>query len=538
VSKSQAELDIDYYERLKSDKNNFSNWFQELARYVIPYKAEVTTRRAPGTRLPRDIYDTTAIQALNIFAAGLSGYLTNPASPWFSLRLQDRELMDNKEVKVWLKQAERKSYDIFSSSNFYNQIHETYIELGAFGTAALYYEDDPRKLIRFDTIFIGDVFIDENAREEVDKIFRELRLTPAQAIELFGDQAGSKAIKCFEEGKTTERIKYLHCVYPRDFRDLTKKDAKNKKFASYYYELEEKILVKEGGYDEFPFLVPRYTKLSWNRYGHSPAMQALPDIKMINQMMLTTIKAAQVATFPPLSIPNEGYILPFRSGPGSKNFRLTSDPNDMAKPIVAGVNLPTGLEMMNQTRGQINSAFFVDMFLSLINQKNMTATEVQERVAEKMLILGPALGRMMHELLDPSVVAVFLTAMEQGAIPEPPDIIKDKDLVIEYVSPLARAQRAAEAGGITNLLAVIGDMSQYTQSVLDKIDEDEVVDILADVYGTPPTVIRSDDEVEQIRAQRQQAAVDFQEQQVAAGQAETAEKMSKADLNTQKARTQ
>jgi hypothetical protein len=74
------------------------------------------------------------------------------------------------------------------------------------------------------------------------------------------------------------------------------------------------------GYDDFPFMVPRFVKDSVSIYGRSPAMTALPDVKMLNKMSETTIRAAQKQVDPPLMAPDDGFMLPIRTTPGSLNF--------------------------------------------------------------------------------------------------------------------------------------------------------------------------------------------------------------------------
>ena len=58
-------------------------------------------------------------------------------------------------------------------------------------------------------------------------------------------------------------------MYERQERDITKVTADNKPFASVYIEPEEKVVLSESGFDEFPYMAPRYTKSSFEiGYGH------------------------------------------------------------------------------------------------------------------------------------------------------------------------------------------------------------------------------------------------------------------------------
>ena len=75
--------------------------------------------------------------------------------------------------------------------------------------------------------------------------------------------------------------------------------------------------------------------------------------------------------------------------------------------------------MQNDLRAQIMQGFSADLFLMLADRKNMTATEVAERVAEKMLLLAPALGRLQSDMLDPIIERVFGVLSRRGVLLPP-----------------------------------------------------------------------------------------------------------------------
>ncbi len=82
-----------------------SHW-QEIAEYMVPRRAEFTSRPVGGEKRMSRLYDTTAIKSNNILAAGMHGQLTSPATPWFSLKMEDQGLMRKEEVRRWLRHVE------------------------------------------------------------------------------------------------------------------------------------------------------------------------------------------------------------------------------------------------------------------------------------------------------------------------------------------------------------------------------------------------------------------------------------------------
>jgi len=228
----------------------------------------------------------------------------------------------------------------------------------------------------------------------------------ASILEMFGEDKLSKKLRDKYRENPFETTEIVHCVYPRDDRDPTKLTSENKPYASVYIEPDEKIILSVSGFDELPYTCPRWLKSSFEiGYGRSPAMTSLSDIKMLNKMSEVTIRAAQKQVDPPLLVPDDGFILPVRTVPGGLNF-YRSGTRDRIEPLQIGANNPLGLNMEEQRRQAIRSAFYVDQLI-LAQGPQMTATEVVQRTEEKMRLLGPVLGRLQAEMLQPLIARAF-----------------------------------------------------------------------------------------------------------------------------------
>jgi hypothetical protein len=461
--------------------------------------------------LKRDIYDSTALQAVQTLAAGLHSYLTNPTSRWFALAMKDKELMSDFLVKGWLKVCENIIFDSLNSSNFNQQIHETYIEFAVAGTAPLYLEEDPIDSINFQARPIKECFILANSRGRIDTVYRLFKYTARQAYQKWGNNAGTKTMDLLNAGKVEEFMSFLHIILPREERDVRKKDARNMPFSSIYIEPKTRKILSEGGYEEFPFFIPRFYKISESEYAYSPAAVAKADIQMINAMSETNIKGAQKDVAPWMVLPHDGYLLPFKTTPDAINYRISGDPTEKVEIPQIRRNFNISLELENQRRQSIEKAFFVDLFLMLnrirLSGEQKTATEVIEMVNERMLILGPVLGRLMHELLGPIIVRTFAILARLGKLPPPPQRLIDegRQYKIEYISPLAKAQRASEARSISELMMAVKAVGEINPIAFDNINIDETVKEYADVLNTPANILHSDDERKEIREQRAQA---------------------------------
>ena len=489
--------------KLKAQRQNWESHWQEVADYMMPRKADVTKTRSKGDKRTELIFDSSPLHAVELLSASLHGMLTNPATPWFSLKFKNIDMMDEDVANEWLEDTTEKMYEAFNRSNFQQEIFELYHDLITFGTAAMFIEEDPDDVVRFSTRHIGEIYISENNKGRIDTVFRKFKLAARSAIVQFGENNVSSKLLGIANNDPYEEVEILHVVYPRDKYDPKKKDAANMPFASCYIEVDSKEQISESGFNEFPYVVPRYLKASFEIYGRSPAMTALPDVKMLNEMSKTTIKAAQKQVDPPLLVPDDGFILPVRTVPGGLNF-YRAGTRDRIEPLNIGANNPLGLNMEEQRRNAIRDAFYVNQ-LMMQNGPQMTATEVVQRNEEKMRLLGPVLGRLQSELLRPMIDRTFAILLRKKLFRPAPEFLAGQDIQIEYVSPLAKAQRASELQSIMRAIEIFGSLAQVSP-VFDHINIDNLVTHLADIVGVPAKVLNSKSEVNAIRQQKQQQA--------------------------------
>jgi len=517
----------DNLSRLMEKRSNWENHWQEVSDYMLPRKAEITKERARGDKRHTQIFDATAIHALELLAASLHGMLTSSANKWFSLRFKETELNSMDEAKEWLEDATSRMYDVIAKSNFQQEIFECYHDLIAFGTACLMIEEDPDDVLLFSARHIKELYIQENKKGYVDTVYRRFKM-PAQAVaDKFGIENISKEIINKVQKTPFDDVELVHVVRPRYDFDPQKLDKKNMPFQSIYFEYGSGHIIKIGGFKENPYVIPRYLKASTEVYGRSPGMNALSDVKVLNRMCENSLKAAAKQIDPPLLIPDDGMLAPIRMSPGSINY-YRSGSRDRIEPLNINANNATTLNSENQRREAIVKMFHVDQ-LVISENRNMTATEVIQRQEEKMRILGPVLGRLQSELLSPLIIRIFNIMLRNGLFMQAPDILRSQELNIEYVSPMALAQRSQELQSIIRGLELFGSLAQ-TMPVMDYIDENGLIKQVIEILGLPAKMIKSDGQVQQIREERaaeQQQQMEMQQQMAESQMAKNAAPLAK-----------
>ena len=284
------------------------------------------------------------------------------------------------------------------------------------------------------------------------------------------------------------------------------------------------MVVRTGGYNEFPYLVPRWSKATGEIYGRSPSYNALPDIKTLNKAVEIGLKAWAKAIDPPLLVQDDGVIGRVRTTPAG----ITVIRNDGAiKPLQIGSNWQITDMKETQLRTAIRQAYYSDQ-LQLQEGPQMTATEVQVRYELMQRLLGPTLGRFQSEFLNPLIERVFGIMFRAGALLPPPDNIQEAKMDIEYVGPLARSQRMEEAQAIDRLYQLAANVAQIDPTIMDNINHDEAIRMRATLLGVPKSILISREDVAEKREAQAQAAMEQQMMMAQQQQAQTGKMQAEA----------
>jgi len=504
-------------ERLASMKSKRTVWhslWDDIIKYVTPRQTLSSGIPSAGSSKTSDVYDGTAINGNTILASGLYGFLCPPHSKWFSLKAKDNEVNENYEARQFLLSMTDRMHEELAESNFGLEVFQLFLALGSIGTTCMYEEAGENTTLNFSTKHISEFFISENKDGMVDTVFREFPFTSRQAVQQFGIENCPESVrKSYGAHKYEESFSFLHAVYPREDYNSSKRDNINMPFASVYVGVKDKEVISESGYKEFPYMSPRWMKASGEIYARSPSSMNLPDIKMLNQMSYTIIRAGQKYVDPPVNAPAymEGRV---NQKPRGINYYKEGQKDRVEEVKKSGGDLGIGMELEDQRRGVINRGYFVDLFLALSQAtKQMTIPEVQERLQEKLVILAPILGRLQAELFDPLLYRSYGTCKRAGIfgridvdenLLDAPESLRGQKLEIEYTSKLARAMKMVEVGAFNSAMETIVPLAQAFPDILDNLDYDDAARGIMERNGVPATWIRDWEIVTEMRKARQE----------------------------------
>ena len=517
----------DNLSRLMEKRKTWETHWQEVADYFLTRKSDVTESHTRGDKRNLQVFDSTGVRALELLSSSLHGSLTSASSRLFNLRFKNSVVNEDDTAKEWLEDSADKMYMAFNRSNFQQEIFEAYHDLCCFGTAAMFIEADDEDIIRFSSRHIKEIYIAENGKGLVDCIYRRFTITAKAAADKFGLENLSKNLQTLYKKSMFDEVEICHAVKPRNVYDPSKLDKKNMPFVSTYFEMETDHIISHGGFREFPYVVPRWLKSSNEVYGRSPAQSSLPDVKVLNKMVEIQLEAAAKIINPPLLVPDDSSLLPIRTAPGSLIY-YRSGARDKIEPLNIGGNAPLGLNLEDQRRTSIGKAFYIDQLLiQEASSRTLTATEVQARQEERLKILGPVMGRLQSEMLNPLIVRVFNIMLRGKHFIEVPPILANQEIEIEYISPMAIAAKGNQLSSIMRGMEIFGTISQVSP-VMDYLDSNGLVKELIKILGLPARMIKSDSEVEEMRAERQEQQAQQMQMQQAMQEAQVAKDVAPA----------
>lgn len=532
--------------QLENDRASFIPVWRNCNDFILPQRARFQPSDVNrGDRRNLKIIDSTGTLAARVCSAGLVANITSPGRAWFELATADPALNDKDDVKEWLHECAEVLRDILIQSNFYTEVPTLFGDISTFGTGAMFCVDDEEDIVRFYDLPVGSYCAGNDKRRQVRLFSRVFRLTVQQVVTQWGEINPTTGKPNFLDGRPSKislstrnlwvngsrllPVDLVQVIQPNLSYDGRKIDSRYKRFESVTYEmgsaqtpfvpLDSDILAHEG-YDSFPVLVARWETSGEDVYGTNwPGLTALGDIMQLQTMTKRGGQATEKWVNPPMTGPATLRSEAASILPGNITYHTDMQGQLGFRPVHEIPQLGAGIESLRkdklEVQNRIKDAYLVSLFLMLasLDDRERTATEVMERKEEKLLITGPVLEQIAQDVLGPVIQRVYSAALQRGLLPPAPESLQGAQLVPRYVSIMASAQKQTSLVGMERSAGFFAQVAQVDETVLDVVNGDELIREYAEGAGIAPKIMRSEDEVHQIRAARQQ-----QQQQAQAAQ--------------------
>lgn len=505
-----------------TERMNVEALWAELAEFILPVQnRKWFGSKNPGVLTDRRTFDTTAPTACRDLSAAMHSTITNPASKWSKLRFRETSLNNIDEAMAWTSLATEEIHNALSESNFDNQMGACYQSICGLGTAVLFHEELNENGMyagmNFTAVHLSEIAYAENKLGVVDCIYRRFELTLRQAYDKFGDTIGD--LKNRLAYAPLEKVEFYQCIYPRDSKyvdigPIGMTAPEKRPIACDYVMTKGNKVVMRDGYYEFPAYAMRWLTLPGEVYGYGPGHVARADVLTMNTLRREILRGVAKAVNPTYLI-EQGNLLTGDFRPGKA--AVVRDINGIREAVTQS-RFDVSFIVAEQLQNAIKSAFYIDklMLPPRTETGEMTAYEIQQRLEQMQVILGPPLSRLNTELLQPLVMRTLNILMRAGRIPPVPQSVveasssetigntKSIDIDVAFVNSLARSQQLSELRNISAWVQEVGSMAQIKPEGLDRLNADAIAEKMGRIRDIPEELIVSDQEVEAMRQSRQQ----------------------------------
>ncbi len=447
-------------------------------------------------------------ESLNTSADGFIGGMVPANSLWFGLDAG----RETDEEKSWLADAAMTIWENLNASNFAAEAYDSALSLLAAGWFALYVDEDDGGGYYTENWPLSQCYISSSRQGgKVDTIYREFPLSVGAMIAEYGRDHVSEGVRQLADaGKVDEMRTVLWIIEPRADYLPGAKIASRLPFASCHIEADTNHTLREGGYHEFPVIVPRWRRIPGSAYGVGPMTDALPDARTVNEVARWELAAAETVIAPPLKVVDDGVINTRGIRLGPRKVIVCNDINNIA-PLITGAKVEFGQWKVERRVAKVGRALMADLFDKIINDPAMTATQVHAIMGLIRQRMGPRFGRLQSEWLQPLIERCYGLALRAGILGMPPQSLRNRTYSIKYESPLARAQKLEDVSAMDRYEQALGAEAAAKPDILDVYDWDAGARKRAELLGVPQDLIPSQRAVKELREQRAQAHADAQQ---------------------------
>lgn len=455
-----------------------------------------------GQSKQAQLLDGTGTDSARILASGVMAGATPANSVWFEQEVDN----ESEEEERWFDENTPTLWKNIHSANFDSEGFECCLDLVAAGWFAMYV-DQHRETgeFTFESWPLAQVYLaSTKAGGRADIVYRNFKLTAEQALDEYGD-ALSEATQKLAADKPDELIEFVHAVYPRLDGRADAIYAAHLPIASCKIEVKAKKLLSESGYHEHPVIVPRWQRLPGSAYGVGPAYDALPDMRLLNTLTFDEMAMADLAVAGMWIATDDGVLNPRTVKVGPRKV-IVANSVDSMKPLTPGVDWKLSEYIINAKQAAIRKIFMADQLKPQDAPGDTTAYEVHVRVNLIRQLLGPVYGRLQPEYLQPLVERCFGLGFRSGMFTPAPESLRNRTFHVKYVNPLARAQRAEQITAMDQFETVLVQQSAVKPEVLDVYKFEDADRERSELLGVPQTLLRTEDEITDVRNARADAA--------------------------------
>jgi hypothetical protein len=482
LSNDEAAQLFQAYDAAKKKRMIMESLFSECYDWTLPARS-AWFGGSQGQPRTDHIFDETACVSVQEFASRLATGLFPAFRRWADLR-PGSDVVEGDKVAISqeLEVISKVLFEAIDASNFAQEIHEALLDL-AVSTGILLIETGADGGLQFTALPMPAVVLDVGPNDQVDALFRELERKIAHLEVLWPGR-----VKLPRELETRMRrdpeatVKLIE-ICRRDWIEGVE---------TYDYRVLEwstrQILVSGTykGEGSCPFVAFRFSKAAGEVWGRGPVINALPAIRTCNFVQRLVLENADMAIAGIWQAEDDGVLNPDTVSlvPGTV---IPKGAGSGLQPLKPAGQFDVSTFVLKDQRAAIKKALYNET-LGPREGTPMSATEVNERIADLARQMGSAFGRLQSEAVQPILRRCLYLLAEAGRIMLPR--VGSKLVEIRSSSPLARDQEMADVVGVDRWLEIL--MNRYGPQMVNLLsDSQAIAEFTAQKLGVPPSLVRS-----------------------------------------------
>ena len=486
-------------------RSQFEEHWSDLSRVLLPTRQGFTQSVVDGDYRMEGIFDGTPMQAARSLANTVGAMIRPEGQTLAEVKAQDDTLNQQGEVQEWMGRATEilDSHIRNPLARFRQATGEVDLDLVVMGTGILFVGlAKSQENLLYQSVHLKDGYPMFDDEGNPYGMYRTKKMFIWQAELKFGKENLSKTVQeKIQNNQTDDKIDLMYWVGDRKNKTIENPIfAKDFPIEELWMETQTKHIIAEGGFHEFPFVIPRWDTSTGEEYGRSPGMVALPDSNTLQSMGETILVAGQRLADPPIMAPNDGAFQEVMTYPGGISYydveTAASVGGNPFFPMISGNNLPVTRDMQTDIRNQVAAAFFKNILNLPQGGPQMTATEIIQRKDEFIREVGPVFGRFQTDYNEPLVDRSFRLLMREEAFGEIPEVLSGQNIKFEFDLPVDKIKKQVQSAAATDWAMQVMQMAQIAPEAKHLVNVDALARFKADAASLPHDIMNTREEVQ------------------------------------------
>ena len=508
MSEEQLKISRDTLQTAKAEQQKWLPMWRKLNDSFYPFlyaHLQGTTAAYPNDPdklVNPKMLDGEPALALIVLSAGFMNGVTSPARKWLNIKRPGTKPYE--EADAGVSQAHSsirtKILETLAGSNYYDSRAEQVYDGCGIGTGALLCYEDRDTICRFTVCPPGSYHLTTDSANNVIKFSREVRMSVKDLLDEFGEDALTKdMLEKARKGGAAARTSYVvsHLIEKNEKDGVLKT---NHPFRELYWfsapQAGRPTYLAARPMHEWPVGILRWSCPDNSTYGVPPTLSVLGKAVQLQNLEYKSDQGLDKMISPPMLAHTSLQHRPKAFGASGITYTNNLGTDSGARPLF---NVQMPFQEMEVKRSRIVQAikdglfnYLFDMISSLETVRS--ATEIDARREEKMVVLGPVLHRSYIDDIGVIVKRVYGILARKKLVEELPE---GERAEIEFSNILSDVQKASDVATLERFTAFVGQIVPAWPEAQPKVNILDVIKQYAEGLGVRPSVLAEDEAVQE-----------------------------------------